>query len=95
MRPWNVTLAAASADTQTKRDRAGNRGHQLTERLRMELDDATGELSAHLHSWEYAFAMGASCHGGTNHPMLREARAKTARLERRYGDLRARLAEHE
>jgi hypothetical protein len=26
---------------------------------------------------------------------LRDARAKTARLERRCGDLRARLAEHE
>jgi hypothetical protein len=39
--------------------------------------------------------MGASCHGATNHPVLREARAKTARLERRCGDLRARLAEHE
>jgi hypothetical protein len=67
----------------------------MTERLRMELDKATAALSAHLHSWEYAFAMGASCHGGTNHPVLREARAKTARLERRCGDLRARLAEHE
>jgi hypothetical protein len=67
----------------------------MTERLRMELGEATAELSAHMHSWEYAFAMGASCHGGTNHPVLREARAKTARLERRCGDLRARLAEHE
>ncbi len=39
--------------------------------------------------------MGASHHGGTNHPVLLEARAKVARLERRCGDLRARLAEHE
>jgi hypothetical protein len=67
----------------------------MTERLRMELDKATAALSAHLHSWEYAFAMGASAHGATNHPVLRQARAKTARLERRCGDLRARLAEHE
>ncbi len=48
-----------------------------------------------MHSWEYAFAMGASCHGATGHPVLREARAKTERLQRRCGDLRARLAEHE
>jgi hypothetical protein len=48
-----------------------------------------------MHSWEYAFAMGASCHGATIHPLLRDARAKTARLERRCGDLRARLPEHE
>jgi hypothetical protein len=67
----------------------------MIERLKTELAAATAELSTHLHSWEYAFAMGASCHGGTNHPVLREARAKLARLERHCGDLRARLAEHE
>jgi hypothetical protein len=67
----------------------------MIDRLRTELTEATAELSAHLHSWEYAYAMGASCHGGANHPVLREARAKTARLERRCGDLRARLAELE
>ena len=67
----------------------------MTERLRTKPNEATAELSAHLHSWEYAFAMGASCHGATNHPVLRQARATTARLERRCGDLRARLAEHE
>ena len=60
-----------------------------------DLDRLREELKALLASWEYAFAMGASCHGGTNHPVLRDARAKTARLERRCGDLRARLAEHE
>jgi hypothetical protein len=78
----------------TTRDRAET-GSIVTERLKMELDEATAELRAHMHSWEYAFAMGASCHGATNHPLLRDARAKTARLERRCGDLRARLAEHE
>jgi hypothetical protein len=67
----------------------------MIERLRAELNEAAAELSRHLHSWEYAFAMGASHHGGTNHPVLREARANVARLERRCGDLRARLAEHE
>lgn len=67
----------------------------MIEQLRTELAEATGELSRHLHSWEYAFATGASCHGGTNHPVLHEARAKAAGLDRRCGDLRARLAEHE
>jgi hypothetical protein len=67
----------------------------MTERLRAELAEATAELIAHMQSWEYAFAMGSSRHGGTGHPMLREARAKTERLQRRCGDLRARLAEHE
>jgi hypothetical protein len=67
----------------------------MIERLRTELAEATAELAAHMHSWEYAYAMGASCHGGSNHPVLRDARAKTTRLERRCGDLRARLAEHE
>jgi hypothetical protein len=67
----------------------------MIEWLRTELTEATAELTAHLHSWEYAYAMGASCHGGSDHPILREARATTARLERRCGDLRARLAELE
>jgi hypothetical protein len=67
----------------------------MIERLRSELAEATAELTAHLHSWEYAYAMGASCHGGSDHPILRAARARTDRLERRWGDLRARLAELE
>ena len=67
----------------------------MIERLRAELDEATAELTAHLHSWEYAYSMGASSHGGSDHPILREARATTARLQRRCGDLRARLAELE
>jgi hypothetical protein len=67
----------------------------MIQQLRSELADATAELTAHLHSWEYAYAMGASCHGGSGHPILRDARARTARLERRCGDLRARLAELE
>ena len=67
----------------------------MIERIRAELDEATAELTAHLHSWEYAYSMGASSHGGSDHPILREARAKTARLQRRCGDLRARLAEYE
>jgi hypothetical protein len=67
----------------------------MTEHLKAELAEATAELIAHMHSWEYAYAMGSTRHGGTGHPGLREARAKTERLQRRCGDLRARLAEHE
>jgi hypothetical protein len=67
----------------------------MVERIRAELAEATADLTAHLHSWEYAYAMGASGNGGSDHPILREARATTARLERRCGDLRARLAELE
>lgn len=63
--------------------------------IRAQLENATAELTAHMHSWEYAYSMGASCHGGSDHPILREARATTVRLQRRCGDLRARLAEHE
>ena len=61
----------------------------------MSLEALKAELRTLLASWEYAYAMGASCHGGSDHPILREARATTARLQRRCGDLRARLAEHE
>lgn len=67
----------------------------MIDRLTRELADATAQLSAHLGSWEYAYAMGAACQGGSDHPVLAEARAKTARLERLCGDLRARLAEHQ
>ena len=67
----------------------------MPERMRAELAEATAELTAHLHSWEYAYSMGASSQGGSEHPILREARAKTVRLQRRCRDLRARLAEHE
>ena len=67
----------------------------MLEHLRAELAEATAELNRHLHSWEYAYAMGASCHAATRHHVLDAARAKADRLARRCGDLRARLAEHE
>ncbi|MQA74171.1 MAG: hypothetical protein GEU88_07510 [Solirubrobacterales bacterium] len=67
----------------------------MRERLQAELAEATAELKAHMASWEYAFAMGSSCHGGQNHSVHRETRASTERLEARCRDLRARLAEHE
>jgi len=67
----------------------------MEDRLRAELEEATAELRAHLASWEYAFAMGSSRHGGTDHPRHRATRARTEELRRRCTDLRARLAEHE
>jgi hypothetical protein len=65
----------------------------VLDRLRAELDDATAELRAHMASWEYAFAMGSSCHGATEHPVHRATRERTERLRARCHDLRARLAE--
>ena len=65
------------------------------ELLRSELATAEAELRAHMASWEYAFAMGSSVDGGSNHPKHRETRERTERLLIRCRDLRARLAEHE
>jgi hypothetical protein len=58
----------------------------MREALQRELAQATAELKAHMATWEYAFAMGASCHGGNS---------RTERLTARCRDLRARLAEHD
>lgn len=65
------------------------------ETLRNELAQATAELKAHMASWEYAFAMGSSRHGGSEHPVHWETRARTERLVARRRHLQARLAEHE
>jgi hypothetical protein len=62
--------------------------------LRIELQRAREELAAHRASWEYAFAMGASRHGG-EHPTHWLTRAKTRELENRCRDLEARIAEQE
>ena len=67
----------------------------MTERLQAELAEATAELKAHMASWEYAYAMGASTHGATAHPAHERTRARTEALQRRCRDLKARLAEHE
>jgi hypothetical protein len=67
----------------------------VIERLRMELQQAGAELRAHLGSWEYAFAMGAGCHSGSEHPVHWETRARTEKLQDRVRRLRARLAEYE
>jgi hypothetical protein len=67
----------------------------IRERLEAELAQATAELKAHMATWEYAFAMGASSQGGRDHPVHWETHARTERLTARCRDLRARLAEHE
>ena len=66
----------------------------MIEQLQAELDAAIAELNEHMASWAYAFAMGASNHGGQNHPVHVATRERTARLQARCHDLRARLAEH-
>jgi hypothetical protein len=67
----------------------------MREALHAELAEATAELKAHMATWEYAFAMAASCHGAQDHPVHRKSRARAERLETRCRDLRALLAEHE
>ena len=62
--------------------------------LRAELAAAEAELRIHLASWEYAFAMGQSCHGGSEHPVHWATRARTEELLGRCRDLRAQLASH-
>jgi hypothetical protein len=67
----------------------------VPEPLKTELATAEAELRAHMASWEYAFAMGSSRGGGSNHPLHRKTRERTDTLVIRCRDLRARLAEHE
>ena len=67
----------------------------MIERLQAELDAATAELTAHMASWAYAFAMGAGNHGGQNHPTHVATRERTEHLRTRCRDLRAQLAEHQ
>lgn len=67
----------------------------VIDRLKAELAEADAALKAHMASWEYAFAMGASRDGASEHPKHTATRARTAELTLRIKDLRARLAEHE
>ena len=64
------------------------------EKLRAQLAEAEAELRHHMASWEYAFAMGQSCHGGSEHPIHWATRARTEELLGRCRDLRAQLAEY-
>jgi hypothetical protein len=61
--------------------------------LRQELEAATAELKAHMASWAYAYAMAAGPAG--EHPVHWRTRERTAELQSRIADLRARVAEHE
>jgi len=63
--------------------------------LRAALAAAERELRDHLASWEYAFAMGETRHGGRAHPRHRATHERTRALVTRRDDLRARLAEHD
>ena len=67
----------------------------MTERLRQELDKAGAELKAHMASWEYAYAHAGGRNGGADHPVHERTRARTAELQNRVRNLKARLAEHE
>jgi hypothetical protein len=67
----------------------------VIDRLAAELEEATAELEAHMASWEYAFAMGSSRDGASNHPQHRKTRERTEALAIRCRDLRARVAEYE
>ena len=67
----------------------------LQVRLRAELAEARAELKAHMATWEYAFAMGATRDGARDHPVHWETRTRTDRLLARCQDLRARLAEYD
>jgi hypothetical protein len=63
--------------------------------LRAELVAAEADLKRHMASWEYAFAMGSSCHGQGEHPTHWATRAETEQLLGRCRGLRTRLAEHQ
>jgi hypothetical protein len=67
----------------------------MKDALREELAAATQELKAHMASWEYAYAHAGGPNGGADHPVHARTRARTAELQNRVRDLRARLAEHE
>jgi hypothetical protein len=87
--------ARASPSTRRSGEPSIRFNEGMTEGLKAELELATEELKAHMASWEYAFAMAASSHGGRDHPTHQKTRRRTEALQRRCRDLRARLAEHE
>jgi hypothetical protein len=61
--------------------------------LRAELEAIEADLRTHMASWEYAFAMGSSRDGSSEHPTHWATRARTDDLRRRRAELRARLSE--
>jgi hypothetical protein len=67
----------------------------MRDALKAELERARTELRAHMESWEYAFAMGSSRDGASEHPQHWATRARTEELAARVRNLTARLAEHD
>jgi hypothetical protein len=63
----------------------------MREFVEAQLNEATAQLRAHMATWEYAYAMGSTSHGGGNHPLHRQTRARTERLATRCRELQARL----
>jgi hypothetical protein len=64
-------------------------------RLEAELAAAEEELRRHLASWEYAFAMGSTRDGSSEHPVHWATRARTEELLERRRHAAAALAEHD
>jgi hypothetical protein len=67
----------------------------LLDRLNAELAAADAELTAHMASWEYAFAMGSGREGARRHPKHVATQACTEQLMGRCRHLRAQLSEHQ
>jgi hypothetical protein len=63
----------------------------MRKHIEAQLNEANAELTAHMASWEYAYAMGATSHGGGEHPLHRETRARTERLAAHCRRLQAQL----
>ena len=61
---------------------------------KQELAKSEAALTAHMASWEYAFAMGSVC-CGSEHPRSWATRTETDRLVMRTRTLKALVAEHD
>lgn len=61
--------------------------------LRSELAVTNSEIHRHLHSWEYAFAMGHGCSMGERAPEETSLVKRVGRLCTRKRDIEARLQE--
>lgn len=65
------------------------------EALRGELMVTDAEIRRHMHSMEWAFAMGHGCSMDGAHPRLKEIRDRVTRLCVRSRDIKALLQEFE
>ena len=89
-------LAAAGSRTDAaciKRGLVAVDTSTMMDQLKADLELVSAELARHLATPEYAWAMGMGCSGGREHPLLQAAYDRAEALQRRCGDLRARLAE--